>query len=81
MYGGDTVDPGTATSQRFPTNASTRALFIEQDLEQSVPNVWVIELSPGRLFGYALTRPGREVRVHFDLANPIDPPPPPWGSE
>jgi hypothetical protein len=80
MYGGDTVGPGTAVEQRFPTNASSRALFVRQRLEQSVPNVWVVELVPGRLFGYALTRPGREFRVEFDLANPVDPPRPEDGS-
>ena len=79
MYGGDTSGPGTATEQRFPTNLFSRELFVQRGLEQSVPNVWVIELVPGRLYGYALTRPGREVRVHFDLTSPIDPPPPPCG--
>ena len=67
--------------QRFPTNASSRELFVQKGLERSVPNVWAVELVPGRVDGYALTRPGREIRVDFDLANPIDPPPAPWGSE
>jgi hypothetical protein len=81
MYGGDTTEPGSATEQRFPSNPFTRALFVRQGLERSVPNVWVIELLPGRTYGYALTRPGRHFRVDFDLTAPIEPPPPPWGSE
>jgi hypothetical protein len=81
MYGGDTTGPGTATEQRFPANAFTRELFIRQGLEVSVPNVWTIELVPGRSYSYSLTRPGREFRVDFDLTSPIGPPPPPWGSE
>lgn len=81
MYSGDTVGLGTANEQRFPTNAFSRELFVRQGLERSVPNVWVIELVPGRVYGYGLTRPGREFRVDFDLAEPIEPPPPPWGSD
>ena len=33
---------------------------------------------PHERFVYELTRPGREVRIEFDLEHPIPAPPPPW---
>ncbi|HEY5923108.1 MAG TPA: hypothetical protein VIV11_15620 [Kofleriaceae bacterium] len=80
MYGGDTSDAGTATEQRFPANEYSRELFVREGMEVSIANVWVVEVVPGKRYGYALIRPGREFRVDFDLAKPVEAPPPPWGA-
>lgn len=81
MYGGDTVDAGTSGRQAFPADAYSKALFVRDGIPQSAANVWIAEVVPGKTFSYALTRPGREFRVEFDLARRVDAPPPPWGAK
>jgi hypothetical protein len=80
MYGGDTVEPGTPHRQAFPADQESKDSFVRAKIPQSLTNVWVIGLAPG-VFSYALTRPGREFRVDFDLTRPVPAPPPPWGAE
>jgi hypothetical protein len=80
MYGGDTTDAGTPTRQSFPVDAESRALFEREGLTASLTNVWAMEFEPGRRFVYELTRPGRVFRVEFDLTQPVEAPPPPWGA-
>lgn len=70
QYGGATVSPGTPGRQEFPADAFSRALFERQDLPASIANVWSMEVEPGRLFAYALDRPGRAFRLEFDLSRP-----------
>jgi hypothetical protein len=81
MYGGATVGPGTANEQSFPAGEASRSLFLREGLAASVDNVWIITLVPGQRFSYGLTRPGREVRIAFDLTAPVPVPPPPWGGK
>lgn len=81
MYGGDTVTPGSASRQTFPVDAESRALFTREGRQVSLTNTWAIEIEPGRRFVYELSRPGRLFRVEFDLANPLPPPPAPWGAD
>jgi hypothetical protein len=78
QYGGDTTDPGTATRQEFPADRFTAEL-----LPEAATNVWTIEVQPGERFTYQLRREGtdRRVRFDFDLNDPVDPPPAPWGHE
>lgn len=80
MYGGDTTSPGEPTRQSFPADAFSREQFLRDRLPQAVDNIWVIGLVPGKNFSYALTRPGREFRVEFDLTREAPAPPPPWGA-
>ena len=80
QYGGDTVAQGTAERQEFPADQFSKDTFIRQDRAVSVPNVWAMEISPARTFAYELRRPARFFRVEFDLASPVAPPSPPWGS-
>jgi hypothetical protein len=77
QYGGDTEGRGTATVQDFKADRFTANL-----VPTAATNVWTIEIDPGRTFAYALRREGtdRRFRVEFDLRDPIDTPPPPWGS-
>lgn len=80
QYGGDTAMPGTAERQEFPADAHSRALFAEAKLPPGAQqNVWAIEVRPGQEFVYELSRPGRKVRMVFDLARPVPLPPAPWG--
>ena len=79
MYGGDTADRGSATTQRFPVDAESIALFRRTGRDVSVTNVWAIEVD-ARRYTYALMRANRDFRVAFDLTRPVAPPPPPWGS-
>lgn len=80
MYGGETLDAGTAERQAFPADARSAAMFRNAGLDASVQNVWAIEVEPSRRFVYELGRPdGRRFRVEFDLARPVAPPPAPWG--
>ena len=65
----------------FPADRFSRDMFVAQNLPQSVPNVWAVEISPGRTFAYELRRPGRFVRIEFDLTRPVTAPPPPWGTQ
>ncbi|MEM8696063.1 MAG: hypothetical protein AAGE05_08605 [Pseudomonadota bacterium] len=84
QYGGETADPGTDIRQEFPADAESIALFEREGLPQSVTNIWAIE-ADDRRFAYELRRPAGEnerfFRVEFDLTDPVDTPPPAWGSE
>lgn len=86
LYGGQTMDDGasgrytnTHSAQNFPANDSTKALFIREGIEVSAQNTWRIEVQPGALFAYQMSRPGRMFRVEFDLSSPVETPPPAWG--
>ncbi len=76
QYGGDTRDAGTAAAQEFHADAHTATL-----IPAARTNIWTIEIAENRA-AYALRRVGtdRRFRVEFDLARPVSPPPPPWGS-
>ena len=83
MYGGDSRPAGTANRQEFPADSESIALFTREGRHVSNINVWAIEVTDS-VFAYELRRPpipgGRFFRVEFDLAKPVDPPPPPWGA-
>jgi len=80
MYGGESLSAGTATRQEFPVDAESKALFTREKREVSNTNTWAMEIHPGRMLAYELSRPGRMFRVEFDLTKPVAAPPPPWGS-
>ncbi len=80
QYGGDASPPGTVSRQEFPADAETKALFVRENIPQSLTNVWALEVEPGRTFAYELRRPGRFFRVEFDLSRRVAAPPAPWGS-
>lgn len=70
QYGGDSLEPGTASRQSFPADAESIALFTRTDRTVSNTNVWSLEQSP-ETFTYELARPGRLFRVAFDLTRPL----------
>ncbi len=70
QYGGETATPGTAGRQEFPVDAFSKDLFVRENREVSLTNVWALEVEPGRHFAYELRRPGepgRLFRVEFGL--------------
>lgn len=77
-YGGDAVPPGTGRRQEFPADAYSRTLFERTGRAVSIPNIWAVEIDPGRTFAYELRRPGRHFRVEFDLSRPVPVPPRSW---
>lgn len=90
MYGGDTADQGTASLQSFPVDQESIDMFEREGLSASVTNVWSVEIDPagteGAQFAYRLSRStetgapeNRNFRVVFDLTNPVEAPPAPWG--
>lgn len=86
MYGGDTVDEGTSQRQEFPVDQESIELFAREGLDVSTTNVWAMEIEPGQRFLYELARPeseqnpqGRLFQVEFDLTQPVEAPPTPWG--
>jgi hypothetical protein len=78
LYGGHTVDAGWAQVQSFPADQYSKELFVENAIPQSVGNTWQMYIYPER-FTYRLIRQGREFRVDFDLTQPVEAPPAPWG--
>ena len=79
MYGGETMYGGTASRQEFPIDAETMSMFHREGRLVSVTNVWAMEIHDDN-FVYELARPGgRMFRVQFDLTNPVELPPTPWG--
>ena len=79
QYGGDSVGAGTELRQDFPADEETKTLFIREGIEVSTQNTWSVEIDPGELFAYQMSRPNRLFRVEFDLSTPTDIPPAPWG--
>ncbi|WP_296818839.1 hypothetical protein [Brevundimonas sp.] len=71
MYGGDTADAGTAERQEFPVDQFSIDQFRAGGAEVSTTNVWAMEIRPGEAFVYELSRPGRLLRVEFDLSRPV----------
>jgi len=76
-YGGDTTSEGTATRQEFPADGFSIALFMLQELEASMANIWAVEITP-ETYAYELNREGRDFRVEFDLTQEINTPVIPW---
>ena len=77
QYGGDTMRPGGPSRQEFYADTFTASL-----IPAARTNVWTIEIVPEKTFAYGLRREGtdRKFRVEFDLTQPVEAPPPPWGS-
>lgn len=72
MYGGTTTVAGTFGRQEFPADQYSKDLFIENGLDVSVDNTWVLMIEPGETFSYRLQRPGRTFQIDFDLTKPVE---------
>lgn len=75
LYGGDSNDQGTKTSQHFPADAYTKALFLKEGLAVSVDNVWTLSITKNKagakILSYRLSRPGRSFQLDADLSKPL----------
>ena len=78
MYGGETIDGGTARRQTFPVDAESIAMFTRTGRSVSNTNIWSVETTPDG-YTYGLSREGRDFRVTFDYRQPVAAPPAPWG--
>ena len=78
LYGGLSPNRGSANAQIFPADDQTL-----DSLPDNYPNVWLMEVHPGDKFIYYVRRQATEryYHVEFDLTEPVDPPPAPWGWE
>ncbi len=78
QYGGDTRDDGSDLRQEFHADDHTADL-----IPAAITNIWTVEIHPGHQFVYALRRVGteRRFRIEFDITNPVEAPPAPWGHE
>lgn len=80
QYGGDTDGAVTGLMAEFPADEFSRDLFVREGIPVSADNVWLMQIE-GETFTYGLTRLDRNFRAVFDLSEPVDPPPAPWGFE
>jgi len=80
QYGGDTGERGTSSRQLFPVDQYSIDMFLKDGLDVSIVNVWAVEINDA-IFAYELSRPNRHFRVEFDVTNPVETPPAPWGFE
>lgn len=80
QYGGQTITTGSSTRQEFPADAFSKLLFERTGRPNSSLNTWAVEIEAGKRFSYEVSRPNRYVRFEFDLAQPTQVPPPPWGT-
>lgn len=78
QYGGDAPAPGLARRQIFPADAHTAAI-----LPQRADNFWFLDFVDDNTLHYGVHWPkyGHSIRVEFDLGQPVDAPPRPWGFE
>jgi hypothetical protein len=76
QYGGISPNYGSANAQIFPADD-----FTLDRMPDNYPNVWVMEVHPGEKFVYYVRRlvTDRHYHVEFDLSQPVEPPPAPWG--
>lgn len=79
-YGGMTATPPADGRAEFPADDFSKALFLAEGNPDSVDNVWSVTITDTS-FTYALDRPNRHFEAEFDLTEPVDAPPPPWGFE
>jgi hypothetical protein len=78
QYGGDTQGAADETSLDFHADEHTADI-----VPAAKTNIWTMAVEPGATFTYGLRREeqDRRFRVEFDLSNPVEAPPAPWGHE
>lgn len=74
-YGGETANIGTGQRQIFVPDGETLA-----NVPTARGSEWLLEIVPGERISYSLVSPASPpFRVDFDLTQPVDRQPPPWG--
>ena len=79
QYGGDTIHKGAKSRQVFPVDQFSIDMFLKEGMDVSVVNIWAVERN-NATFASQLRRPNRRFRVEFDVTNPVETPPAPWGT-
>jgi hypothetical protein len=79
QYGGTSAAPASGLSVDFPADEESRALFEREGIPDSMQNTWTMAIE-GDEFAYILHRPNRHFEARFDLSEPVETPPAPWGS-
>lgn len=76
QYGGDAPKPGLITRQIFEADDHTAEI-----LPDRFDNFWFLDLMDEETLAYGVHWPkhGHSIRLEFDITQPIDPPPAPWG--
>lgn len=74
-YGGS-YDPALAStsSQTFPADAASLALFRQHNLPASADTRWQLAFVDSHHLAYRFSRPQRDFQIHFDLSQPVPPP-------
>ncbi len=80
QYGGRSVG-ADATGVDFPVDDFSIDLFQSTGRAVSTDNTWRMDFATPSHFAYQLSRPGRLVRIEFDLSKTVALPPAPWGHE
>ncbi len=78
-YGGDAWISDRLRIE-FTADAHSLDLFEQQSLNSSTENIWGLEFY-GQWFVYEWYNPDQYLRMEFDLSNPVETPPAPWGFE
>lgn len=78
QYGGDAPKPGLETRQIFEADAHTSGM-----LPKRSDNFWFLDLMDAETLAYGVHWPkqGHSIRMEFDLTEPVEAPPAPWGYE
>lgn len=76
QYGGDAPVPGLGHRQIFPADAHTARILPER-----ADNFWFMDFMDEETFAYGVHWPlhGHSIRIEFDLTDPVEIPPDPWG--
>jgi hypothetical protein len=78
QYGGDAPSPGLETRQIFEADEHTAEI-----LPNRFDNFWFLDMMDEETLAYGVHWPkhGNSIRMEFDLSNPVEAPPTPWGYE
>ncbi|REL24282.1 hypothetical protein DYD21_18915 [Rhodohalobacter sp. SW132] len=76
QYGGFAEQPGLATRQIFWADTHTAEILPER-----FDNFWFVDLMDDQTLAYGVHWPiqGNSIRMEFDISEPVEPPPAPWG--
>lgn len=78
QYGGDAPSPGLESRQIFMADEHTADI-----LPNRFDNFWFLDMMDENTLAYGVHWPkhGNSIRMEFDISNPVEAPPAPWGYE
>lgn len=73
VFGGESIDSGSAERQRFTADAYTIALLEREGIAASIDHEWSLELAPGGRLRYQLMSANDGLlQIDFDLSEPAE---------